>query len=206
MRRGHLITLEGIDGAGKSSVARHLVAALEARGHRVACHAEPTDTWLGQAVRRALGEEISPWADAFLFLADHAQHVVEVKALLAAGTWVVCDRWSDSTLAYQGASLAEFVPDALERLRAMEAPIDLRPDLTLLFELDARTAISRVAARGQSEKFEHEAFLERVHANYARLAQDDGERFITIDASAPLVEVAAAAVAVVEAFAASQEA
>ncbi|HEX2022224.1 MAG TPA: dTMP kinase, partial [Candidatus Thermoplasmatota archaeon] len=183
MRRGFLLTCEGIDGSGKSTAARAIAEALRAKGLDVRERAEPTRSWLGQAVRRGFSEDVAPWTEALLFMADHATHAREVRAELAQGALVVSDRWSDSTFAYQGAALAAEAPDAVALLRDMERPFDLAPDLTLLFDLDVAEALRRVGARGPAEKFERADFLERVRANYLRLARESPARFVTVDAS-----------------------
>lgn len=188
-----LVTCEGIDGSGKSTAARGLVAALRADGIDARAHVEPTRTWLGEAVRRGFTERISPWSEALLFMADHATHVDATRAALAEGALVVSDRWSDSTFAYQGAALETPAFDALLRLREMERPFDLAPDLTLLFDLDVEEAIRRVGARGPTEKFERHDFLEKVRRNYHRLAKLEPARFVVLDASrAPDVVLAEA--------------
>lgn len=199
-RRGFLVTCEGIDGSGKSTAARGLVAALAKGGREVAARVEPTPTWLGEAVRRGFKEEVSPWTEALLFMADHATHVARVREVLARGVVVVSDRWSDSTFAYQGAALASPDFDAVAALREMERPFDLRPDVTLLFDVDVDTAMARVGARGEArEKFERHEFLARVRENYLRLAREDAARFVVVDASRGADAVLAEAVAAVEA-------
>jgi dTMP kinase len=195
---GFLLTCEGIDGSGKTTACRGLAAALRARGLDVREHVEPTATWLGEAVRRGFKEDVSPWTEALLFMADHATHVARVREELEAGAVVVSDRWSDSTFAYQGAALARPDFDATATLRAMERPFDLAPHLTLLFDLDPEEAMRRVGARGaQQEKFEKLDFLQRVRANYLRLAREEPARFVIIDASRAPADVLATALAVV---------
>ena len=179
------MTCEGIDGSGKSTAARALVEELRARGRDARLHVEPTRSWLGEAVRRGFQEDVAPWSEALLFMADHATHVRDVRVELAQGALVVSDRWSDSTFAYQGAALGD-----MEVLRRIEAPFDLTPDLTLLFDLDPRVALERVGKRGlDKEKFEHEEFLAKVRANYLRLAKDEPARFVVLDATRPAADV-----------------
>jgi dTMP kinase len=181
--RGRLVTFEGIDGSGKSTACRALVDALVKRGgtRPVRAHVEPTRSWLGEAVRRGFKEEIAPWSEALLFMADHASHVAQVKRELAEGALVISDRWSDSTFAYQGAAL-----DAFELLQQMEKPFDLKPDLTILFDLEPKLAMQRVGARAEPrEKFEREEFLAKVRANYLRLAKAEPKRFVVLDAARP---------------------
>lgn len=181
MARGRLITFEGIDGSGKSTACRDTVAELSASNIDARHHVEPTPTWLGEAVRRGYRENADPWTEAFLFMADHATHVAEVRRHVASGIHVVSDRWSDSTLAYQGAVLARDDFDALDFLRRTEAPWDLKPDLTLLLDLDPAIAMRRVRERGATEKFERLEFLQKVRANYLRLAKDEPDRFVVLD-------------------------
>lgn len=198
MPRGLLVTCEGIDGSGKSTAARGLAEALQARGRDARLHVEPTRTWLGEAVRRGFREDLAPWSEALLFMADHATHVVRVREELATGALVVSDRWSDSTFAYQGAVLASPGVDAVALLQRMEEPFDLRPDLTLLFDLDPRIAMERIGRRGDDkEKFERVELLTQVRANYLRLAKEDAGRYVVLDAARPMELVLADALAAV---------
>lgn len=183
--RGRLVTVEGIDGSGKSTFARALALAMAQRlGRRVELTAEPTKTWLGETVRRALASDEPPLVDALLFMADHAAHVPRVRHTLARGVDVVSDRWSDSTFAYQGAALAGEVPRAMAWLRAAERPIDLTPDVTFLLDIPVQQALERMRHRPHREKFEHAAFLRKVRKNYLTLARQ--RRFIVLDARRPL--------------------
>lgn len=190
---GFLLTCEGIDGSGKTTAARGLAEALRAEGRDVVETLEPTRSWLGEAVRRGFREEVSPWTEALLFMADHATHVEAVRRHVAAGRLVVSDRWSDSTFAYQGAVLARPGFDALLWLQDTEVAFDLKPDLTLLFDLDPALALERVGRRGEKEKFERLDLLERVRANYLRLAEEEPGRFVRVDASRAPGEVLAEA-------------
>ena len=186
MARGLLITCEGIDGSGKSTAARSLVEELRAMGRDARLHVEPTKTWLGEAVRRGFREDVAPWTEALLFMADHATHVATTHGELSQDALVVSDRWSDSTFAYQGAALSFPGFDALPKLREMEAPFDLAPDLTLLFDLAPEVAMERVGRRGHdAEKFERVDFLTKVRANYLRLAKEEPARFVVLDAARP---------------------
>jgi dTMP kinase len=198
--RGLLVTCEGIDGSGKSTAAAALVEALRREGRDARLHAEPTRSWLGEAVRRGVAEDAGAWSEALLFMADHALHVQQVAAEIERGALVVSDRWSDSTFAYQGAALEGLgIADPIAWLRQTERPFDRAPDLTLLFDLDVTEALRRVAARsrGAREKFEQSAFLDRVRRNYLRLAKEEPDRFVTVDAARPPRAVLADALAAV---------
>lgn len=205
LRRGFLVTCEGIDGSGKSTACAGLSQALSKRGLPVSQRVEPTRTWLGEAVRRAFVEEVSPWSEAMLFMADHATHVGAVRGELAEGRLVVSDRWSDSTYAYQGAALARPGFDAVAWLQGVEAPFELVPDLTLLFDLDPVVALERVGRRGAAEKFERLDFLVQVRANYLRLAREQPDRFVVVDAARAPGDVLAECVQVVLDSLASEE-
>ncbi|MEA3201507.1 MAG: dTMP kinase [Thermoplasmata archaeon] len=183
-QRGLLVTFEGIDGSGKSTALRAVAQQLRAAGHDAREHAEPTPTWLGESVRRALREHANPWSVALLFMADHAEHVLAVERELAEGALVLSDRWSDSTFAYQGAVLGTPAFDAVRWLRETERAFDRAPDLTLLFDLPVEEALRRVGARGQAiEAFERRDLLEKVRANYLRLAKEEPRRFVGLDAA-----------------------
>lgn len=174
-RRGALVALEGIDGSGKSSLAEHLRARLAASGVDAILTREPTDTWLGQAVRRSIREHGDPFQDAFLFLADHAAHVHQVRVWLAEGKVVLSDRYGDSCLAYQAAALeprlAPLGINALEWLEAAQRPVTRRPEVVLLLDLSPEAALARIQSRPELIKFEQREFLAKVRRNYLDLAK-----------------------------------
>lgn len=182
--RSKLITFEGIDGAGKTSVALGVRRALEASGVEVVLTSEPTGTWVGEAVRRSLVEEVGPLTRALLFLADRAHHFGELQAWLAEGRVVLCDRYADSTLAYQGVALEGVLPNPTEWLRGVGAPFTIPPHLTILLLVEPREALARISDRGRRSLFEDEEFLERVQRRYIALARED--RFAKVDAGRPL--------------------
>lgn len=187
-RRGGLVALEGIDGSGKSSLARHLGQRLEAAGVPTVLTREPTDSWVGQAVRRSIREHGDPFQDAFLFLADHAAHVAEVKGWLAEGRTVLTDRWADSCLAYQSAALEPRLgPGALAWLEEAQRPVTLRPDAVLLLDLAPEQALARIQQRPELVKFEQREFLAQVRRNYLDLAKRRG--YDVLDATRPAPEL-----------------
>ncbi len=193
---GRLITLEGGDGAGKSTQAALLAARLRAAGVEVVETREPGGTPLGQEIRRLLvtpgGDPPVVRAELLLYLADRAQHVARVVApALARGAWVVCDRFVDSTIAYQGAGrgLDEAEVTALCRL----ATGGVWPDLTLWLALDPALAARRRAGRGGADRMELEgiAFQERLVAAFARLAAAEPGRWREVAADGDVETVAA---------------
>ncbi len=180
-----LVTLEGIDGSGKTTLYRglqHCLADLDPLFTR-----EPGSEHLGPAVRRAIAEGTDPMVEAALFVADHAVHLATVvRPALAAGRLVISDRYSDSRFAYQQVSLARVHPDPKAWLSAVHDGWSVVPDLTFLLLISPARALERVSGRGQQERehFEQETVLEQVQKNYlARVAENPG-RFVLIDATA----------------------
>ena len=179
---GAFIVLEGIDGVGKTTISKRLGAWLEGRGRKAVLTAEPTEGWLGMAVRRANREDLDPRTEALLFTADRCQHTLAIERLLAEGNVVVSDRYYGSTVAYQGASLERGMGEgAVEWLLAMNRPVVRRPDLTVLLTCDPGAAMRRVGARGDRSKFEREGYLGRVQEIYLMLAGDLGWTVVSSD-------------------------
>ena len=186
------ITLEGVDGAGKSSHIQFIADALGSatsagRRRRVSITREPGGTDLAERLRKAILEEpMEPIAETLLLLAARADHVHRViRPALAAGSWIVCDRFADATAAYQGAGKG--VPmELIERLGAAVHP-GLRPERTLLFDCSYEVSRKRLEASGKAlDRFEREdrAFFERVRAAYLARAKAQPGRIRVIDASA----------------------
>ena len=185
---GYLITVEGIDGAGKSTQIERLAAALGGRGLRVVSTREPGGTALGRELRRlVLGREVAltPEAELMLFLADRAEHVVTViRPALAMGAIVLCDRFSDSTIAYQGYGRQA----DLARVRRWDAEsrAGLEPDLTLL--LDCPVELGAERRRRERDRYQalDPSFHERVRAGFLTQAAGAPERIRRIDSSRAL--------------------
>ncbi|MYL84911.1 dTMP kinase [Desulfovibrio aerotolerans] len=189
------VTFEGVEGSGKSTQIGRLCAALEMAGRRVALTRQPGGCELGRTLRAILlsqkSSNLDDRAELFLYLADRAQHVAEVvRPALAAGQVVVCDRYVDSTVAYQGYGRGLDVA-LLTQLNEV-AVAGLQPDLTLLLDLDAATGLTRAVARNdasglaQSEgrfEAEHLDFHTRVRQGYLALAAAQPARFVIIDAA-----------------------
>lgn len=190
--RGKFITLEGIDGAGKSSHLDFLCAQVRARGHDHVRTREPGGTPMGEQVRAlVLQAPMNARAEALLMFAARAEHVATViEPALAAGRWVVCDRFSDATYAYQcgGRSLPREFVVGLERL----VHAGLQPDATFLFDLDPETAWQRQRSQSRTpDKFEREQteFFRRVREAYLERAREHSRRFHVIDASGDVKRV-----------------
>jgi dTMP kinase len=177
------ITFEGADGSGKSTQAELLRESLTSEGRDVVLTREPGGTELGERIRALLldGPDMAPWAEAALFAASRAQHVEQViRPALERGADVVCDRYVDSSLAYQGIGRGLGVDAVLElNLRATRG---LLPDTTVLLLVDAETAAARA---GESDRLEREGddFRLSVDAAYHELAERFPERIVTIEAT-----------------------
>jgi dTMP kinase len=187
------ITLEGMDGAGKSTHQQFIADAVAAAsGRHAIVTREPGGTDLAERLREAiLTQSMDPVAETLLIAAARADHVARViRPALQAGTWVVCDRFYDATFAYQGAGKGVPV-DLIERLAEAAHP-GLRPDRTLVFDCSYDIARKRLSASGKKlDRFEREdrAFFERVRAAYLQRAKAEPERVRIIDASADVVAI-----------------
>jgi dTMP kinase len=200
--RGLFITFEGTEGTGKSTQVRLLADDLRAAGRRMMVSREPGGTAFGRTLRGMLldpaAANIAPWAELFLYLADRAQHAREVIVpALERGEWVICDRFADATVAYQGFGRgldAAFIRDASDR-----AAVGLVPDLTLLLDFDDVAAgVERARRRqqgdgtaGTEDRFEHEdvAFHTRVRDGYRSLAAAEPGRIRLLPAAVPAEEL-----------------
>ena len=190
------VSFEGIDGSGKTTVSRLVAATLAKRGAKVFLTGEPTRGWTGDAVRRAYKDDVGPLAEAFLFLADRAAHQEEIRSHLDAGELVLCDRYADSTYAYQGARLAGTVPRPVVFLQRVARPWLLVPDLTILLRVSAERGLARISDRPDRVRFEELTFLRKVAKNYDALAKS--RRYAVLDARQTQVRGAARAVAAIE--------
>ncbi|WP_254536076.1 dTMP kinase [Halomarina litorea] len=172
-----LVTLEGIDGSGKTTAWE----ALHDSHPDLTYTAEPTDSWYGEAVRRSLADDdADPMADLFLFTADHADHLSRVvRPALERGEVVVSDRYSDSRYAYQGASLAGVIKRPMEYVRGIHQPFTRPPDATIYFDVDPQVGAERA---GATDKFEAAGYLAAVQENYETLVGYEPERFVRVDA------------------------
>ncbi len=185
------VTFEGVDGSGKSTQARLLAETLRGEGRQVVCVREPGGTELGERIRSLLLDDgsIAPWAEAALFAAARAQLVAKVVGpALLRGADVICDRFLDSSLAYQGVARRLGIDAVLELNRL--ATGGLAPDRTFLLLLPAEVAVAR--ASGGADRIEREGigFLERVDAGYRELVERFPERIVPVDATLAPSEVA----------------
>ncbi len=190
--RGKFITLEGIDGAGKSSHVGWLAERLRQAGHEVVVTREPGGTRMGEKLRALLlHDAMDPATETLLIFAARQEHLARVvRPALARGAWVVCDRFTDATFAYQGGGRG--FPDS--KLAVLEEWVQegLQPDLTLFFDVSVTVGQARLkAASGAQDRFEREdvGFHERVRAVYLERVRRSPHRFRVVDASASMGEV-----------------
>jgi dTMP kinase len=183
MTDGQFITFEGIDGAGKSTQIEFLVERLRAQGHDVLVTREPGGTPLGEKLRQLLlTEAMDARTETLLMFAARAEHLAKViRPALEAGRWVVCDRFTDATYAYQGGGRQVPMAD-IEALERWVHP-DLLPDRTLLFDLSPEVAALRLAVARRADRFEAEEveFFARVRAVYLDRVRRDSRRFLVLD-------------------------
>jgi dTMP kinase len=199
------VTFEGIEGSGKSTHLAHLARHLRGRGNTVVETREPGGTRAGATVRELLlgadGIPLAPLTELFLYCADRAQHVAEViRPELAAGRIVLCDRFSDSTIAYQGYGRGLDLPS----LRAADAMArdGVAPDLTFLLDCPVEVGLGRARNRSAAgDRFEREtlAFHERVRAGFHALAAAEPGRFRVLDATVAIDDIGRRVIAEVEA-------
>ncbi|MDA8484763.1 dTMP kinase [Pseudomonas resinovorans] len=193
---GLFITLEGPEGAGKSTNREYLAERLRSHGIEVVLTREPGGTPLAERIRELLltpsDETMGVDTELLLVFAARAQHLEGViKPALSRGAVVLCDRFTDATYAYQGGGRG--LPEARIALLENFVQGDLRPDLTLVFDLPVEVGLTRAAARGRLDRFEQEqrSFFEAVRQTYLQRAQAAADRYKVIDASLPLTEVQA---------------
>ena len=194
VRRGRFITLEGGEGVGKSTNLAFVASLLEDAGLDVERTREPGGTPLAERVRDIIvspsGEQIPPIAELLLVFAARALHIEGcIAPALAAGRWVLCDRFTDASYAYQGA--ARGLGEAPVRWLEEQVQGALRPDLTLLLDADPAIGLARAGARGAADRFEQERleFFALVRAGYLARATAEPDRFRVVDATQPLTQV-----------------
>lgn len=194
-QRGRFITVEGIEGVGKSTNLGFVANELRRAGHAVVETREPGGTSLGERVRELLlspETQLAPLTELLLMFAARAAHLDEViRPALSSGKWVVCDRFTDASRAYQGGGRG--LPASAINTLAELVQGELRPDLTLLLDVPLDVSAERQAGRGQRDRFEQESvdFFQRVRQAYLDLAAHDPRRIRLIDASRPLAAVQA---------------
>lgn len=194
VKPGLFITVEGVEGAGKSTQLSLILEKLESAGIEIISTREPGGTPFAESVRDLLlanrEEQVDQITEMLLMFAARAQHLSQlIKPAIAEGKWVVCDRFTDATYAYQGGgrNLGFDLVSKLEQL----VQGDFRPDKTFYLDLPVEQGMQRVVARGEKDRFEREEleFFEKVRNAYLRLVESNPDRYVVIDASKTLEEV-----------------
>lgn len=194
MNRGKFITVEGSEGVGKSTNIAHIVQRLQQHGIELVQSREPGGTPLGEEVRELLLDHrhdgMSQDAELMLMFAARAEHLAQlILPALEAGKWVLCDRFTDASYAYQG--YGRGIP--LQRIEALEQWVQqgLQPDFTLLLDIEPEIGLRRAGERGDLDRFEKEeiAFFHRVRTGYLQRAEAFPQRFDIVDAAQPLEQV-----------------
>ena len=192
MTEGRFITIEGVEGVGKSTNIALVRSLLEEQGYEVLLTREPGGTQTGERVREILLDKeeqaMTAMTELLLMFAARSQHVSEVIApALAAGKWVISDRFTDSSYAYQGGGREL----GIETVAALESQVlgDFRPDLTIVLDVDVATGLERATRESEADRFESEqaSFFQRVRETFLRLAEAD--RYRVIDAGQPIEKV-----------------
>lgn len=205
MTRARFITLEGIEGVGKTTHMKYIAGLFRKNGHEVVLTREPGGTRLGESVREVLlhGTElqISAASELLLIFTARSQHLHElILPGLAAGKTILCDRFTDATYAYQGGGRGI----ASSQIKILEDYVQqgLKPDLTLLFDAPVETGLRRACKRSTADRFESEtvAFFQRVRQSYLDLAAEEPERMKVIDADRTIEDVEAGVRRILEGY------
>lgn len=192
--RGKFITIEGSEGVGKSSNVDFIKTFLEARGIEVVCSREPGGTPLAEEIRELLlakrVEAVDETAELLLMFAARSQHLkTKILPALERGAWVLCDRFTDATYAYQGGGRGL----SMDKISQLEQLVqgDLRPDITVILDIDVEVGLKRASKRGEADRFELEklSFFNKVRATYLDRAKQNPNTYKIIDAGQPLVAV-----------------
>jgi len=178
------ITFEGIDGSGKTTVIEKIASSLRRKGYTVKITREPTDSWVGKCVQQCIATHTDPTVTAFTFISDRIIHGKEISTWKETYDIILCDRYAESTYAYQGAQLQKEMTDPVQWLKDLSKNRFPLPDKTFLFDISPEEAMNRIQDRDELIPFEKVTFLTNVRKHYLRLATE--ERFIIIDATDPI--------------------
>jgi dTMP kinase len=183
----HFVTFEGIDGSGKSTLSRLVYKNLKKRGYDVVYTFEPTNTFIGKFVQRCIETKTDPFITAFAFISDRIEHCKKIRKWLSLGKTVICDRYVDSTYAYQAAQMEEQIKNPIKWLKELSRKSVIIPDRTFLFVINPRDSFARIRRRNKLIPFEKISFLEKVHKNYLYLSKE--KRFKLIDATKSINDI-----------------
>lgn len=175
------VTFEGIDGSGKSTISKLVYKKLKSQGHDVFLTYEPTDSWIGKLVQECIETNTDPFVTAFTFIADRIEHCKKIQRWLDKDKIVLCDRYAESTYAYQGAQMQDLIDNPIKWLQELSKDRIIIPDRTFVFVINPKESLARIQNRDKLIPFEKINFLDKVHQNYIKLAK--GKRFLKIDAT-----------------------
>lgn len=175
----HFVTFEGIDGSGKSTISKLIAEKLRYAGYNVVWTFEPTDSEVGKYVQKCIRSQSDPFVTSLTFIADRIQHCKKIQQWLDEGKIVLCDRYAESTYAYQAAQLEDQLKNPLKWLQELSHNRILIPDRTFLFVIDPKASLARIQHRIELIPFERLAFLKKVHRNYLTVSK--GKRFVHLD-------------------------
>ena len=184
----HFVTFEGIDGSGKSTISRLVYKRMKSEGYNVVLTFEPTNTWVGKCVQRCIETNTDPFVTAFAFIADRIEHCKKIQKWLDEDKIVLCDRYAESTYAYQGAQMRGLIDNPIKWLQELSKDRILTPDRTFIFVINPKDSLKRIQNRDKLIPFEKVNFLEKVSENYLELAI--GSRFCKVDATKEAEELA----------------
>ena len=180
-------TFEGIDGSGKSTIIDRVATVLKQKDYPVVTTFEPTDTWLGKYVQHQIKTRSDPFVTAFTFIADRIEHSKKIQEWINQGKIVLCDRYAESTYAYQSVQLEKTLKNPIKWLQDLSKDRILIPDRTFYFRITPENALSRIQHRDELIFFEQRSFLQKVHAHYEKICE--GNRFIQVDATKTIPEL-----------------
>jgi len=181
------VTFEGIDGSGKSTVSKLVYNKLKSEGYDVILTYEPTDSTIGKYVQKCIKTGGDPYVTSFTFIADRIQHCKKIKQWLDEGSIVICDRYAESTYAYQGSQLEDEIKNPIKWLKDLSKNHIITPDRTFLFVINPKESLARIQHRDELIPFERLSFLEKVHKNYLTVSK--GKRFLKLDATKKIDEL-----------------
>jgi dTMP kinase len=183
----HFITFEGIDGSGKSTISKLVYKKLKNNGYNVILTFEPTNSWIGKIVQKNIKTESDPFETSFTFIADRINHCKKIKKWLNEGKIVLCDRYAESTYAYQAAQMQDIIDKPIKWLKELSKNYIIKPDRIFLFVIKPKEALARIKHRNDFVPFEKIDFLTKVHKNYLKLAR--GKNFLKLDATNKIDEL-----------------
>jgi len=183
----HFVTFEGIDGSGKSTIIKTVFEKLKSKDYDVVLTFEPTNSWLGKIVQKCIKAKSDPFVTAFTFIADRVDHCKKIQKWLDSGKIVLCDRYAESTYAYQGAQMQDLVNEPIKWLQDLSKNRIIIPERTFLFVINPSDSVARIQNRDNLIPFEKVDFLEKVHKNYLNICKE--KRFIKLNATKTIKEL-----------------